>query len=191
MARLLRTQTNSANPLNHEQIEQVAALFQSAPTVTEIEIRNNGVALRLRRAKPGALPPPSAAKAAPATAPAASAAASGTTKSAPAAAIDEDPIDIVARSGGELVTAHMVGVFRATRSGKTEADRAPIAPEAVVTEGQSLGNVETMRILNDCAAPVSGVVAHVYVSDGQPVEYGQVLFEIIPAPASNAESSAP
>ena len=180
---------NSANLLNHEQIEQVAALFDAAPTITEIEIRNSGVALRLRRAKPGALPTANVAKPAPAIA-APIAAAGSQTKTAPAVVeTDEDPIDIVARSGGELVTAHMVGVFRATRSGKTETDRAPIVPESLVSEGQSLGNVETMRILNECSAPVSGVVAHVYVSDGQPVEYGQVLFEIIPAP--NAESPAP
>ena len=161
--------------MNYEQIKEVAAVFEASPTLTEIDLRGAGIALRLRRAAPAAKKPalPVAVPAAPVSAP-------GDLLSSAANADVDEP---AAAEGNTLITAHMVGVFRAARSGKN-ADAFPAAPGDLVSEGQALGSVETMRILNECSAPVSGVIQSVFVSDGQPVEYGQALFEIAPGSAS-------
>lgn len=49
-----------------------------------------------------------------------------------------------------------------------------------VKAGQVLGQIDTMRLLSDCKAPVAGKLLQVLVEDGQPVEYGQPLFELDP-----------
>lgn len=180
--------------MNHEHIKQVAAVFDAAPRLTEIEVRSAGVALRLRRAAPGTSPAqnglrPSAASA-PALSNGVSVAANSVSPSA-AAAGGIETTETTAAEGNTLVTAHMVGIFRATaRSGRANGAEAAASVGEIVTEGQSLGSVETMRILNDCAAPASGVLHAVYVSEGQPVEYGQALFEIIPSPDAPADTES-
>jgi acetyl-CoA carboxylase biotin carboxyl carrier protein len=73
------------------------------------------------------------------------------------------------------VASPMVGTFY----------RAP-APEAPpfvevgdhVRPGQVLCILEAMKLMNELESEVSGVVRKVLVENGQPVEYGQVLFEI-------------
>jgi acetyl-CoA carboxylase biotin carboxyl carrier protein len=49
-----------------------------------------------------------------------------------------------------------------------------------VKAGQVLGQIDTMRLLSDCKAPVAGKLLLVLVEEGQPVEYGQPLFELVP-----------
>jgi acetyl-CoA carboxylase biotin carboxyl carrier protein len=51
---------------------------------------------------------------------------------------------------------------------------------ALVKLGQVLGQIDTMRLLSDCRAPVAGTLLQVLVEEGQPVEYGQPLFELAP-----------
>ena len=179
--------------MNFEHVQSVAAIFDAAPTLTEIDVRGTGVALRLRRAAPTA--PPAASRA---TAPVRaktpqSAAVAALPVPVPASAPMEAENDLrepAAAEGNTLVTAEMVGVFRAARAGKKGTEPIPAAPGDSVAEGQSLGSVETMRILNDCAAPVSGVLQSVFVLDGQPVEYGQALFEIAPGVPDGGDTDA-
>ena len=66
------------------------------------------------------------------------------------------------------VSAEHVGVFHplALQQGDT------------VKVGQVLGQIDTMRLLSDCKAPVSGKLIGIFAEEGQPVEYGQPLFEI-------------
>ena len=47
-----------------------------------------------------------------------------------------------------------------------------------VKEGQTLGLVETVNILNEIKSTVNGVLFQVLEEDGNPVEYGQQLFVI-------------
>src|SRR5689334_18145123 len=49
-----------------------------------------------------------------------------------------------------------------------------------VEEDQVLGVVESMGLMNPVAAPADGRIAAIHVEEGQPVEYGQLLFEITP-----------
>ena len=47
-----------------------------------------------------------------------------------------------------------------------------------VEPGQVIGLIEAMKLINEVEAEVGGVVRRVLVEDGQPVEYGQALFEL-------------
>ena len=47
-----------------------------------------------------------------------------------------------------------------------------------VTAGQTLVIVEAMKHMNEVPAPTSGTVAAILVTDGQPVEFGEVLILI-------------
>jgi len=49
-----------------------------------------------------------------------------------------------------------------------------------VSAGQTVCIIEAMKIMNEIEAEVSGVVREVCVEDGQPVEFGTVLFRVDP-----------
>lgn len=70
-----------------------------------------------------------------------------------------------------IVSAPCVGIFRAAKT--------PVEVGARVKKRQLVGVVESLRIPNEIYAPDNGVVAQVLVSDGQGVEWGQVLMEIV------------
>jgi acetyl-CoA carboxylase biotin carboxyl carrier protein len=98
---------------------------------------------------------------------------------APAAAASEatsaSAADVSEHDASSIpVTASVVGIFRALNGD------AAISPGKIVNESQVIGQIEAMRLLNDCLATGSGTVTNVLVEEGQPVEYGQLLFEITP-----------
>ncbi len=71
----------------------------------------------------------------------------------------------------------MIGVFyRAAEPGA-----APFVEigEAVAA-GQTLCLLEAMKLFNELKAETSGVVREIHVENGQPVEFGQLLFELEP-----------
>ena len=75
------------------------------------------------------------------------------------------------------VVAPIVGTFYAAPS--------PDAPPFVrvgdhVRPGSVLCIIEAMKLMNEIEAETAGVVREVLVDNGQPVEYGQVLFRIEP-----------
>jgi acetyl-CoA carboxylase biotin carboxyl carrier protein len=49
---------------------------------------------------------------------------------------------------------------------------------SIVEPGQVIGLIEAMKLINEVEAEAGGVVRRVLVEDGQPVEYGQALFEL-------------
>ena len=73
------------------------------------------------------------------------------------------------------VTSPMVGTFY-----RAPAPEAPPFVEVgdTVRPGQTLCILEAMKLMNELECEVSGVVRGILVENGQPVEYGQVLFEI-------------
>ena len=50
-----------------------------------------------------------------------------------------------------------------------------------VAVGQVLCIIEAMKLMNEIESDVAGEVARIYVTNGQPVEYGESLFAIRPA----------
>jgi acetyl-CoA carboxylase biotin carboxyl carrier protein len=92
-----------------------------------------------------------------------------TTAAAPAAA----PVD----PGVIRIEAPMVGTFYRAPS--------PGAPPFVqegdpVGSGQTLGILEAMKLMNEVKAEQDGIVRRIYAENAQPVEYGQLLFELEP-----------
>ena len=56
-----------------------------------------------------------------------------------------------------------------------------VRPGDTVEAGQTLCIVEAMKLLNEVAAPCAGQIAAVLHDNGTGVEYGEVLFRILPA----------
>jgi oxaloacetate decarboxylase alpha subunit len=79
------------------------------------------------------------------------------------------------------VESPMVGVFyRAPEPGKPSF----VELGEVVTVGQTLCLLEAMKLFNELKAESAGIVRGIYVDNAQPVEFGQLLFELEPVGAS-------
>ncbi|HYW06024.1 MAG TPA: acetyl-CoA carboxylase biotin carboxyl carrier protein [Longimicrobium sp.] len=75
------------------------------------------------------------------------------------------------------VKSPMVGTFY-----RSPAPEAPPYVESGtrVAKGQTLCVLEAMKLMNELEAEVSGIVREILVENGEPIEYGQVLFRIEP-----------
>jgi oxaloacetate decarboxylase alpha subunit len=75
------------------------------------------------------------------------------------------------------VESPMVGTFyRAPAPGS-----APFVAEGdAVAAGQTLCILEAMKLMNEVKAEVEGVIRAIHVGNAEPVEYGQLLFELEP-----------
>jgi acetyl-CoA carboxylase biotin carboxyl carrier protein len=132
--------------------------------IAEIEISEGEDSVRISRfgsnvAAPVALAMP------PAAAPAAAAAA------APASALAMAE----AEEDGHVVPAPMVGTFY-------NAPSPGSAPFVQVGDRVSIGDalciIEAMKMMNQIEAEVAGTIKSIRVQNGDPVEYGQILFVI-------------
>ncbi len=143
-----------------ERIRELVKIVQESG-VGEIEIEDEGMRVSVRRAdEPGV---------------------TGTALAPPRIEGEDDTfgaLEPAAGNGPVRVESPMVGVFyRAPNPG---------APAFVdvgdpVVPGQTLCVLEAMKLFNELKAEVAGTVASVHVENAQPVEYGQLLFEIEPA----------
>lgn len=79
---------------------------------------------------------------------------------------------------GHLVIAPMIGTFYVA-----PAPNEPpfVTPGDHVQEGQTIGIIEAMKIMNEIAADCTGTIIDVIAGDGQTVEYGSPLVRIAPA----------
>ena len=97
----------------------------------------------------------------------------------PLAAEQEEALEPVAPSSNGMVRieAPMVGTFyRAPQPGA-----APFVEEGQpVGPGQTLCILEAMKLMNEVKADVEGIVRAIHVENAQPVEFGQLLFELEP-----------
>ncbi len=81
---------------------------------------------------------------------------------------------------GVIVPAPMLGTFYRA-PGPGEPAFVDVGEEIAV--GQTIGIIEAMKIMNEIAAESSGTLVEFLVESGQPVEYGQPLLRLMPAPA--------
>jgi oxaloacetate decarboxylase (Na+ extruding) subunit alpha len=93
----------------------------------------------------------------------------------PNMADDDVPIAASAPNGLVRVEAPMVGTFyRAPEPGA-----APFVEEGTpVALGQTLCILEAMKLMNEVKSDVEGIVRAIHVENAQPVEFGQLLFEL-------------
>jgi acetyl-CoA carboxylase biotin carboxyl carrier protein len=76
------------------------------------------------------------------------------------------------------VHSPMVGTFY--RSASPESDPF-VSVGDTVEPGQTLCILEAMKLMNELQSEVGGTVRAISVQNGDPVEYGQVLFRIEPS----------
>ena len=73
------------------------------------------------------------------------------------------------------VVAPLVGTFHVWAKPK---GGALVAVGDRVKAGQLVGTIESLNVLNEVETTAAGRVVEIFVQDGQPVEYGQVLMTI-------------
>jgi acetyl-CoA carboxylase biotin carboxyl carrier protein len=130
------------------QVADLIALVHGSD-LAELEIEHGSFALRIQRDT-------HAATVAPAATP---------TPPPPAAGLREPA----------MLRSPQVGTFYLS----AEPHGEPFVHEGSIVEpGQVIGLIEAMKLINEVEAEVGGVVRRVLVEDGQPVEYGQALFEL-------------
>ena len=104
--------------------------------------------------------------------------ASAAAEPAPAAEVDAAlPAAPLPTDGVVRVEAPMVGTFyRAPQPGAP-----PFVEEGdAVAAGQTLCILEAMKLMNEVKAEAEGIVRAIHVGNAEPVEYGQLLFELEP-----------
>ncbi len=139
-------------------IRELAGILEETG-LTEIEIEKDNTRLRVSRQGGVAAfsaPPPTAAPVAAATAAA----------PAPAAPAASHPGTVKSPMVGTAYLSPSPGADAFVREGTQ------------VTEGQTLMIVEAMKTMNPIAAPRSGTVTKIMVSDAQPVEFDEPLLII-------------
>ena len=174
--------------MNIEEIKELMdALAERDIEELELERGDEKIRIRRRSSSDGPNQPPSyivvsssapvaEGTAAPAVAPASNSPAPAVQSSAgsstpdPAGSKEED-------EGHTVVTAPIVGTFFEAPSPESQpfvqvGDR--------VEPGQVLCIIEAMKLMNEIEAETGGVVVKRFVSNGQPVEYGESLFAIKP-----------
>ena len=130
--------------------------------LTEIEVEQDDLRIRVSRAgTPQYVQAPIAAAAPAFAAPAVAAAAAATV--------------VDARNNKNAVTAPMVGTAYLSPA---PGARPFIEVGASVKEGQTILIIEAMKTMNQIPAPRSGKVTEILVSDASPVEYGEPLIVI-------------
>jgi acetyl-CoA carboxylase biotin carboxyl carrier protein len=155
--------------INLEQLKQILDLVREHE-LSELEIENEGLRLKVRKDASGALvvhqPAPGGAPPAPAAARAA-----GTALPAIPVAAAEEPVDVELA----VVKSPIVGTFY-----RSPEPGAPAFVEigASVKKGQVLCIIEAMKLMNEIDSEYEGEIANIYVESGQPVQYGERLFAI-------------
>ena len=168
---------------NLEKIQKLIDLLAERE-IGEFEMERNGFRVRIRRDSPKRLDSPtgepaqarrrreplgSVPLAAPAPVTLAAPSPEATAAAEPVAESAEDVF---------IIKSPIVGTFYASP--------APNAPPFVklhdsVQVGQVLCIVEAMKLMNEIESEVAGEIARIYIESGQPVEYGQPLFAIMPS----------
>lgn len=140
-------------------VEQIVGLLSAYP-VSEITLEQDGAKVFVRRvATPVAALPEMALP--PAEAP--------RTEAEPLPPAEDAEADAL------ILTAPMVGLFHHLG--------APVRYGGSVAAGQTVGHIESMKLMNDVLSEHAGRVAEVLVEDGAAVEYGQPLFRLTPQDA--------
>jgi acetyl-CoA carboxylase biotin carboxyl carrier protein len=188
--------------LTYEDLLQIVELIKSSEQFSEFRLKIGDIEIELkRRARDGATPAslpasdtkqtvcdvdrvaPVNAGLTPADGTGGTTTAAGTPQSTSDAGIDDDA-QPSARSGEPPWPSHFVAV-RAPMMGTFYRSPAPGAPPFIsvgqpVEADTTVCIIEVMKLMNSIAAGVQGVVTHVLVDDGHPVDAGTPLVVLDP-----------
>jgi oxaloacetate decarboxylase alpha subunit len=139
-----------------ERIKELVRIVQET-AIPELTVEEEGMRIQIRRTPDAAAPP---------------------VPVAPLAQPEFPAPEAVRPSNGLVrVESPMVGTFyRAPEPGA-----APFVEEGdVVGVGQTLCILEAMKLMNEVKSEIEGVVRAIHVGNAEPVEFGQLLFELEP-----------
>ena len=160
--------------MTNEEIKELLQIFNESG-VGELELQRGRDRLRIRRAgesQPMAVSPVAAPAPVQVAVPDAAAAS--------AAAAAKDPVADSSHSPDSnhiLVKSPIVGTFY---DAPTPGAAAFVKVGDHVDVGQVLCIIESMKLMNEIEAEITGVIAAKLVENGRPVEYGEALFAILP-----------
>ena len=146
--------TGEADATRSERIREIVKIVEESD-VAEIEIEDEGMRVSVRRAED--VPVPIVGVPAP---------------------VVQSPAAVDGADNGRIrVESPMVGVFyRAADPGSPPF----VSVGDFVQSGQTLCLIEAMKLFNELKADTEGLIRAIHVENAQPVEYGQVLFELEP-----------
>ena len=139
--------------------------------VAEFELERGNERIRIRRQGANSAPQIAYTPVAPAMPVSAPATPPATAAAAPAPAVE------AADSNLHLIKSPIVGTYY-----EAPSPGAPpfVEPGDTVEAGQVLCIIEAMKLMNEIESEVAGVVEKRFVTNQQPVEYGEALFAIRP-----------
>jgi len=92
-----------------------------------------------------------------------------------AAAAPSATPEVSAEPEGQAVSAPMVGTFYTASS----PGAAPFVQVGdTVSVGQTLCIIEAMKVMNEIESEVAGTITAIVAKDGEPVQFGDVLFRV-------------
>ena len=154
--------STTKNKLDTGLVRELAAILREAD-LGEVEVEHEG--LRIRVSQPAA-PVVQAAMAAPVAGPAAA---------APSAAAPVTTTDAPPQTSDNAIKSPMVGtVYLSPEPGAKQF----VGVGDTVKKGDTILLVEAMKTFNPVEADKAGTVKEIYVTDAQPVEYGEALILI-------------
>ena len=147
-------------------VKRLAQLLRETPEIGSIEVKGwfgTGVVITRTTAAPLAVPMAVSVPSAPVA--------------AAAPETEREPARAPAAPALKEIRSPMVGTFyKAPEPGAESYVRVG----SRVTPGQTVCIIEAMKIMNEIEAEIAGTVREISVEDGQPVEFGQVLFRVDP-----------
>ena len=150
-----------------EQLKQILSLVREH-ALSEFEIEQDGLRLKIRKDAAGA-------DAAVPAAPLAAGLAPGAAHASPAAPGGAAAGDVDTEIELAVVKSPLVGIFYRS----PDPNAAPFVEiGATVEKGQVLCIIEAMKLMNEIDSEYDGEIVNVYVESGQPVQYGERLFAI-------------
>ena len=140
--------------------------------ITEFEIEEAGIKLRIKKAGPSHTLAASATE--PVLAPAPPARVSESPAEAGPKPVPTKPVE----AGLATVKSPIVGTFYRS----PDPNAAPfVSVGDTVKVGQKLCIIEAMKLMNEIESELAGEIVEVYPENGQPIQYGEPLFSIRPS----------
>jgi acetyl-CoA carboxylase biotin carboxyl carrier protein len=161
--------------LDAKELRELIELISRSNFIT-FELEREGFKLKLEKGGAGQVATSTGATAAPlpaASAPPPASPAFAPGPPAPIAPAAPDP----AAAGLVEMTSPIVGTFFRQPS----PTAAPfVEPGSKVKKGQVLCIIEAMKLMNEIEADIDAEIVDILVANGQPVEFGEVLFRLRP-----------
>jgi len=161
--------------LNLKELKEILQILEEKE-ITEFELEEQGIKLRIRKANPAPTPAPLAALS-PSPAPNSPVASAPRTPAPEGASAPVAAVPSPEEEGLFVVKSPIVGTFYRSPD---PSSNPFVSVGDKVKVGQVLCIIEAMKLMNEIEAEVGGEVVKIQQDNGQPVQYGEPLFVIRP-----------